>query len=59
MFARAFEVLGTVYWDVIEVVAFTTGEFTFDFIVCSLEEVVVFVRVIAEAFGGRTYVFAI
>ena len=59
MFARAFEVLGTVYWDVIEVVAFTTYEFTFDFIVCSLQEVMVFVRMITEAFWGRTYILAV
>jgi hypothetical protein len=58
VFAGAFEVLGAVYRDVNVVEAFTVDLFAFDFIVRAVDEVVIFVGVIAETFRGRAYYFA-
>ena len=54
MFAPTFEILGAVDGDVTVVGTFATGVFAFDFTACWGEEVMVFVGVVAETFGGGT-----
>ncbi len=52
MFAVALEILRAVNWNVIEVIAFASGEFALDFIIGPLEKIMVLVHVITEAFIG-------
>lgn len=54
VFAEAPEVLRSVNWDVVKVLACTFGDVALDFSVLGIEVVVFLVAMIAEALGGGT-----
>ena len=54
VFTATFEVLRSIYWYVVEIETFTSWILAFDLATGAIEEIVVFIGMIAETFGRGT-----